>query len=591
MAFGSAMSTFCPTLASIPPPNAQLTLSTPPGLPVNIHPLVYPYLLCAFPIILQLFSRQNPLEFLLRAAQIYPDKLAVAHPDVQFPVFYTYSIWAQRVQNFAYGLLQAGIRPGDRIAVLAPNSPMIADALQGVIGARAIVTTINTRLTKQEIDYILAHSGAKLIFADHEYKDLVKDAKARVIMCQDTGRPGDPYEEFLTAGRAYSQERGWAGLEMDSDENKPLSLNYTSGTTGRPKGVLTTLRGTYLAAVANAFETQMNKDSTYLWILPMFHAAGWTYPWSVPFSFATQITLRTVDYPLIWKHFLNSHVTHYCGAPTVQIGITNDPNARDLPHPIKTIIAGAAPTAHLLSQLETRGFQPVHVYGLTETYGPFTRNYPQPSWSKLHIEERAKLAARQGHAFATSFPLRVVHPTESPGQPLVDVPRDGKTVGEIVARGNIVMHGYFQDPEATAHAFDGGYFHSGDLAVWHPDGSVQIQDRSKDIIISGGENASSLAIEQELADHPDILEVSVVGREHPKWGERPMAYVILLAEAAKRWAGKHAEFAAALKTYARERLPGFATPEWVVVVEELPKTSTGKIMKTVLRKRAASAKL
>jgi len=323
----------------------------------------------------------------------------------------------------------------------------------------------------------------------------------------------------------------------------------------------------------------------------MFHAAGWTFPWSITFSFATQITLRTVDYSLIWKHLLNSRVTHYCGAPTVQIGITNHPSAKNLPHPVKTIIAGAAPTAHLLAQLESKGFQSVHVYGLTETYGPFTRNYPQPSWNALPSSERAKLTARQGHAFATSFPLRVIRPTENPGEELVDVPRDGKTVGEIILRGNIVMQGYFQDPEATARAFDGGYFHSGDLAVWHPDGSAQILDRIKDIIISGGENASSLAIEQELASHPDVLEVSVVGREHPTWGERPMAYVVLHTESARRWAGRHAEFSSVLKAHARLRLPGFATPEWVVIVEELPKTSTGKIMKTVLRKRSASAKL
>lgn len=228
---------------------------------------------------------------------------------------------------------------------------------------------------------------------------------------------------------------------------------------------------------------------------------------------------------------------------------------------------------------------------MTETYGPFTRNYPQPSWNALPSSERAKLTARQGHAFATSFPLRVIRPTENPGEELVDVPRDGKTVGEIILRGNIVMQGYFQDPEATARAFDGGYFHSGDLAVWHPDGSVQILDRTKDIIISGGENSSSLAIEQELASHPDVLEVSVVGREHPTWGERPMAYVVLHTESARRWAGRHAEFSSVLKAHARLRLPGFATPEWVVIVEELPKTSTGKIMKTVLRKRSASAKL
>ncbi|KAI0048343.1 acetyl-CoA synthetase-like protein [Auriscalpium vulgare] len=577
MSFRAALSAFRPTPESIPPPNVNLTLPVPAGLPVHIHPL-------------------NPLEFLLRGAQIYPDKLAIAHPDVPYPSFYTYAVWAQRVQNFAYGLIQAGIRPGDRVAVIAPNSPMIADAMQGAIGARAILTTVNTRLTKAEVDYILEHSGSKLIFVDHEYADLVKGAKVPVIVCSDTGRAGDAYEEFLSAGRRSSRERGWQGLEMDADENAPSCLNYTSGTTGRPKGVLTTLRGTYLAAIANAFEAQMNKESTYLWILPMFHAAGWTYPWSVTFSFSTQITLRTVDNTLIWKHMLHSAVTHYCGAPTVQIGIVNHPHAKQLTRPVRAIIAGAAPTAHLLSELEKLNILPVHVYGLTETYGPFTRNYPQDAWQSLSAAERARLSARQGHAFATSAPLRVVHPLAdlppgtAPGT-LLDVPKDGKTVGEIVARGNITMLGYFKDQAATDHAFEGGYFHSGDLAVWSADGSVAIQDRSKDIIISGGENASSLAIEQELSSHPDVLEVSVVAREHPKWGERPMAFVLLHAASAKKWAGKHAEFAADLKRHARGRLPGFATPEWVAVVKELPKTSTGKILKTSLRKRAALAKL
>ncbi|KAI0307967.1 hypothetical protein B0F90DRAFT_1813320 [Multifurca ochricompacta] len=585
--FGSALTNFRPTPASIPPSNAHLTLHISSDLPVNFHPL-------------------NPLEFLLRAAQIYPDRLALLHPDVQFPVFYTYSVWAQRVQNFAYGLLRAGIQPGDRIAVLAPNSPMIADALQGVIGARAIVTTINTRLTKDEIDYILTHSGARLIFVDHDYKHLVSGATAPIIVSDDTGRPDDPYEGFLTAGRVYSQEKGWAGLEIDSDENKPLSLNYTSGTTGRPKG-------TYLAAVANAFETQMSKESTYLWwaatllldiiiwivlfhrILPMFHAAGWTFPWSITFSFATQA---------VSDHLANSRLLFDLEAFLELRSNTLlwSSYSADRNHEPSKRKAAAAPNqddhcwccTHRSApcSAEVQGFQPVHVYGLTETYGPFTRNYPQSSWFGLSPSERAKLSARQGHAFATSAPLRVVRPTTSPGDKLVDVPRDGKTVGEIVARGNIVMQGYFQDPEATARAFEGGYFHSGDLAVWHPDGSVQIQDRSKDIIISGGENASSLAIEQELASHPDVLEVSVVGREHPKWGERPMAFVILHAGSAERWAGNHKGFSSALKAHARKRLPGFATPEWIAIVEELPKTSTGKIMKTVLRKRAAaSAKL
>ncbi|KAL0950993.1 hypothetical protein HGRIS_007738 [Hohenbuehelia grisea] len=419
----AASKAFTPTPASIPPDNVQLTQITPKSTPK-----VY----------------QNPLGFLLRAAQIYPDKLAIAHPDVPHPAFYSYSVWCQRVQNLAYALLEAGIKPGDRVAIIAPNTPMIADAHFGVLAARAIITPINTRLKQSEVSYILEHSRARLIICDYEYQHLVDGAAIPLIICNDTGRHGDPYEDFLLSGRRFSREQGWPGLESETDENVGAVLCYTSGTTGRPKGVITTLRGSYLAGIANAFEGQINRDSSYLWILPMFHAAGWTYPWANVFAFSTQITLRTVNYTLIWKHFLHSGVTHYCGAPTVQIGIVNDPDARKLPRPITAIIAGAAPTAHLIGELEKKGISPVHVYGLTETYGPFTRNYFQPSWTTLSLEARSKLMARQGHAFATAEGIRVVRPPEDPdnidyGADLIDVPRDGKTVGEIVTRGNIVM--------------------------------------------------------------------------------------------------------------------------------------------------------
>jgi len=320
----------------------------------------------------------------------------------------------------------------------------------------------------------------------------------------------------------------------------------------------------------------------------MFHAAGWTYPWANVFACAKQVTIRSVDYNAIWRHFLHSRVTHYCAAPTVQIGIVNHPEARPLPQPVTAIIAGAAPTAQLIGQLEQKGIKPVHVYGLTETYGPFTRCYDQDSWSSFSLQDRAKLMARQGQSFATAQEVRVVYPPRHDNdQELIDVPRDGKTVGEIVTRGNIVMKEYFRDPDATKKAFRGGYFNSGDLAVMYPDGVVAIMDRSKDLIISGGENASSLAIEQELAAHPDVLEVSVVARAHEKWGERPMAFAILHPERSSKWEGKHDAFVADLKKHARARLPGFATPEWVEVVQELPKTSTGKILKTALRKRVA----
>ncbi|KAH7344683.1 acetyl-CoA synthetase-like protein [Rhizoctonia solani] len=557
---------FTPTPASIPPSNVVLRLGHS-NLPVNLTPL-------------------NPVSFLLRAALIYPNRLALTAPDGPQPVAYNFSVWAQRVQNLAYALKRVhGIKPGDRVAIIAPNCPMIADAHFGVLAARAVITPINTRLTIPEVDYILEHSGAKLILVDYECVKFVEGKKIPYVVCNDTGRAGDPYEDYLARGRQLSREEGWTGLEMELDENANASLCYTSGTTGRPKGVVSTFRGSYLAAIANAYEARITRDSTYLWILPMFHACGWTYPWANVFAFATQVTIRGVVNSIIWRHFTKSGVTHYCGAPTVQIGIINAPEARRLEHQVHAIIAGSAPTAHLIGELEKKNIHVTHVYGLTETYGPFTRNHPQPEWGRITLDERAKFMARQGQAFATADEARVVY-TDS-GEHLRDVPADGKTVGEIVVRGNIVMKEYFRDPEATKKAFQGGHFWSGDLAVRHPDGTIAITDRSKDIIISGGENASSLAIEQELSTHPDVLEVAVIARLHPKWGERAMAYVILHGHKAGKWKGKHAEFEADLKEHAKKRLPGFACPEWVEIVPELPKTSTGKIQKNVLRGRAS----
>ncbi|EJD47843.1 acetyl-CoA synthetase-like protein [Auricularia subglabra TFB-10046 SS5] len=549
---------FSPTPSSLPSANAVARQPVASSLPVNHTPL-------------------NPLNFLLRAASIYPDKVALVHPDVPHPVQYTYAVWAQRVQNLAYALLDAGIRPGDRVAVVAPNCPLIADAHYGVLAARAIVTSINYRLKKHEVDYILEHSGAKFILVDSEWAHLVEGHNIPVIVSHDTGRPGCPYEAFLEHGRRVSGERGWTGLEIETDENAAATLCYTSGTTGRPKGVIGTLRGSYLAAIANAYESRLTRESTYLWVLPMFHAAGWTFPWANVFAFDTQVTLRTVDNKLIWKNLRNG-VTHYCGAPTVQIGLINAPEAKRLAKPATAIIAGSAPTAALIAGLERLNIATVHVYGLTQTYGPMTRNYPQAGLEALSVDARAKILARQGHGFATADEVRVVAQREDDA--IVDIPSDGKAVGEVVMRGNIVMREYYRDAKATREAFRGGYFRSGDLAVRHPDGSIAIQDRSKDIIISGGENASSLAIEQELAHHPEVLEVSVVARPHSRWGERPMAFAVL------RPGMSGDGFEARLKAFAKERLPGFACPEWVRVVDALPKTSTGKIVKVELRKVA-----
>ncbi|KAJ7597197.1 hypothetical protein C8J56DRAFT_773009, partial [Mycena floridula] len=556
---------FKPTAESIPPSNVELRQNRP-NAPANFHPL-------------------NPLFFLLRAAQIHPGKLALAEPDSEQPVYYSYAVWTQRVQNLAYALIQRGIRPGDRVAVLAPNSPMIADAHHGVLAARAIITPINTRLTHREVAYILEHSGAALLLVDREFLDLVKGCRVPMVVCHDTGRVGCPYEAFLSEGRKFSQERGWLGLDAEEDENAAAVLCYTSGTTGRPKGVITTLRGSYLAAIANAYEGQINSESTYLWILPMFHAAGWTFPWANTFAFATQITLRTVNYDLIWKHLLTSSVSHYCAAPTVQLGIVNHPRAKKPTQSVTAIIAGgAAPTAHLLAELDKKGITPVHVYGLTST--AFTRNYAgqQPSWENMSSDDRSRIIARQGHGFATSEEMRVVHQGSIP---LVDVPKDGKTLGEIITRGESFLSTYFKDPSATRSAFEGGYFHTGDLAVMHEDGSVAILDRSKATILFSAFSQNILTMYTELSSHPHVLEVSVVAKSHPKWGERPMAFVILHPQHAAKWKNRHQEFAADLKKHAKSRLPGFACPEWVEIVLELPKTSTGKILKTELRKRIA----
>ncbi|KAG9314496.1 hypothetical protein JVU11DRAFT_5293 [Chiua virens] len=552
--FDIPFSRFHPTPESIPPQHVNYLQKPLPSAPVNHHPL-------------------NPFGFLLHAALVYPDKLALAHPDVQQPVFYSYKIWAQRIQNLAYALIQVGIRPGDRVAVLAPNSPMIADAHFGVLAARAVLTPINIRLTPSEITYILEHSESKLILVDYEYLHLIPNSMTTTIVCHDTGRAGDPYEDFLSAGRKFSAERGWAGLDVEVDEDAPAVLCYTSGTTGRAS----------TSSIDKEVNVRSLKDSTT--ILATY---GWTYPWANVLACGTQITIRQVNYPQIWKHLLNSGVTHYCGAPTVQIGIVNDTSKQHLPHPVSTIIAGSAPTAQMIGQLEQIGIKPVHVYGLTETYGPFTRCYDQHSWASLSLEDRAKLMARQGHSFATAQNVRIVYPPRHENdQELIDVPKDGRTVGEVVTRGNIVMKEYFKDPEATRKAFRGGYFNSGDLAVMHSNGVVQIMDRSKDIIISGGENASSLAIELELASHPHVLEVSVVARPHSKWGERPIAFIILRPEYVQTWAGNPSGFEVELRRHARTRLPGFACPEWVQVVDKLPKTSTGKILKTDLRRIAA----
>lgn len=421
------------------------------------------------------------------------------------------------------------------------------------------------RNNEREIAYVLEHSGASVILVDYEFVHLVpKELPSRitVIVSNDTGgRDGiksDPYEQFLQGGREIWNQleekerkqwgakarKGWELIDIVENENDACCLCYTSGTTGRPKGVLTTHRGSYLAAIANAFESRLDSSSVYLWTLPLLHAAGWTFPWSVTAALSTHYILRKVDNDKIWNALLNNGVSHFCAAPTVLIGLVNNKNATKLPVRVTVAIAASAPTASLLEKLEQLGFASVHVYGQTENYGPFTKRYFEPAWSELSVEDRAKLMARQGHGFLVVDEVRVIKRASEEDEKvttgdnegdreLIDVARDGKEIGEIIMRGNLAMREYYNDKEATAKTIKHGWLHTGDLAVRYPGGEIFIADRAKDIIISGGENISSLMVESELASHEDVLESCVVARNHEKWGEVGHAFIVLKQGKAK----------------------------------------------------------
>jgi len=504
----------------------------------------------------------TPVSFLERSACVFPDKIAVVHG----PRRYTYRQLEERVNRLASALRVAGMKRHDRVAFLCPNTPAMLEAHYGVPGAGGILVAINTRLSSDEIGYILGHSGASFLFVDAELEALVKPLDlpgVRVVRVDDTGAPGDPYEDFLARGAPAAPVE--SGLD---DEEETIAINYTSGTTGRPKGVMYTARGAYLNAIGEVIEAGMSFDTRYLWTLPMFHCNGWCFTWGVTAVGGTHICLRKVESGRIWELLQSEGVTHYNGAPTVQIGVVNDPAAHRLARPVTVTVAGAPPSPTLLAKLKDLNFRPVHVYGLTETYGPHTVCEWHPEWDALPAEEQARLAARQGQGYANFDLVRIVDPE------MGDVPKDGETLGEVVMRGNNVMRGYFEQPEATAEAFRGGWFHSGDIGVWHPDGYIELRDRKKDIIISGGENISTIEVEQAVARHPAVLECAVVAVPDEKWGERPKAFVTLKAGASAT-EGDIIEFC-------RQHIARFKCPA-AVEFGDLPKTSTGKIQKFVLR--------
>lgn len=522
----------------------------------------------------------SPLRFLARSASVFPNRVAVIHGDRR----YTYKQFGDEVDRLAR-VLASRIEPGDRIAYLSPNTPEMLFAHFAVPLAGGVLVALNSRLTGSELDYILDHSGTKILFVDSELVGSASGARAAVPSLQEiieipdsTIAPPTVPEGVVTG--QYSDLLAEAGNLVDApplvwgveDEQQVIAINYTSGTTGKPKGVMYTHRGAYLNSLGETFHNGFTGSTKYLWTLPMFHCNGWCTPWAVTQAAGTHVCLRAVRADAVWDAIDNVGLTHLCGAPVVCSTIAEAPQAHHV-DALHITTAGAPPAPSIIAKLEELGSTVVHVYGLTEVYGPYTICEVQDDWSELKSDERAELMSRQGVGMIQAEDARVVDPEMN------DVAADGQTMGEIVLRGNNVMLGYYRDPKATAEAFAGGWFHSGDLGVMHPDGYIQVKDRAKDIVISGGENISTVEIEQALMSHPAVLEAAVIGVPHPKWGERPKAFVI------KK---KDAEVSAEeLIEYTRGRLAKFKVPDEIVFPLDLPRTPTGKILKFELRNSTA----
>ena len=519
----------------------------------------------------------SPVQFLERSALIWPGKVAVRHGRTA----YTYAEFEQRCRRLASALARRGIGRGDTVAVMAPNIPALLEAHYAVPALGAVLNALNYRLDARTIAFCLAHGEAKALLADAEFAETIKaalaelDGKLLVVDLDDPeGPPGTrlgsvSYPALLAEG---DPAFAWPGPD---DEWDALALLYTSGTTGDPKGVVYHHRGAYLNALGNALAFGLKPDSVYLWTLPMFHCSGWTYTWAVTAAGATHVCLRRVEPARIFPAIRDWRVTHMCGAPIVLNMLVHAPAEVRLrfEHPVEVATGGAAPPSAVIEAMEQMGFRVTHLYGLTESYGPATLCAAQEGWSELSLSDRARQMARQGVPMPTLAELTVADPiTHRP------VPRDAASVGEVMLRGNTVMKGYLKNEAATAQALREGWFHTGDLAVWHPDNYVEIKDRSKDIIISGGENISSLEIEECLYRHPQVMEAAVVARPDPTWGETPCAFVTLRAEAP----GISAE---ELIAWCRQQLARFKAPRRVVF-GPLPKTSTGKVQKYLLRERA-----
>jgi fatty-acyl-CoA synthase len=515
----------------------------------------------------------TPLAFLGRAAEVFADREAVVYGDRRM----SYTQLAAEVTRVAHALHASGVKAGDRVAYLLPNIPEMLVAHFAVPLSGGVLVAINTRLAAPEVKYILAHSGATVLVVDAALHDSVASILTdlpelrQVVTVVDPAAGVDPlpevqgidYAEFCARGN--DEPLPWTV----EDERSTISINYTSGTTGRPKGVMYHHRGAYLNSLGEVIHSRHASRTRYLWTLPMFHCNGWCTAWAVTAIGGTHVCLRAVDADLIWDIFDKESITHLNGSPTVLVAIASSPRVHTLEHGLVVTVAGAPPSPTVIATMEGIGASVVHVYGLTETYGPYTICETQDGWDALDVRERSKLLARQGVGMVVTDGIRVV---DEHGN---DVPRDKETMGEVVMRGNNVMKGYYADPEATEDAFRGGWFHSGDLGVWHPDGYIELRDRAKDIIVSGGENISTIEVEAAIDSYPGVLEVAVVSAPDAKWGERPKAFVVPKAGVTL--------VAADIIAHVRTQIAHYKAPDQVEMVESLPKTSTGKIRKVELR--------
>jgi len=525
------------------------------------------------------YTPLSPVSFLAKAAATYPDRIAVVHGVTRRTWSETYA----RCRQLASALANHGVKRGETVAVMLPNVPAMVELHFGPAMFGAVLNTLNTRLDAEAIAFMLDHGEARVLFTDPEFSSVVAQAlllcKSRplVIDVADVLHEGGEavgeieYEDFIAAG---DPDFEWVA---PPDEWDAIALNYTSGTTGNPKGVVYHYRGAYLNAVNNVLDWSMPKHPVYLWTLPMFHCNGWCFNWTIAAQAGTNVCLRKVDARLILDLIREQKVTHYCGAPIVHSMLLNAPAEwkQGITHEVHCLVAAAPPPAAMIEGMGNMGFDITHVYGLTETYGPAAVCAKHPEWAELPVEDQVRRNGRQGVAYLLQEGMAVLDPGT-----LQPVPADGETMGEIMFRGNITMKGYLKNPTATREAFRGGWFHSGDLAVMHPDGYAKIKDRSKDVIISGGENISSQEVEDVLYGHPAVMLAAVVAQPDPKWGETPCAFIELKEGASASVEG--------IIEFCRARMARFKAPR-SVIFGPLPKTSTGKIQKFLLRERAKSA--